>query len=89
MQNYNVHTYVISMEFSAVNRRRPSRETPLGPGAKKDGCLRRLTYFRLSLVPPKIRELKHARFYDADGNRKRTFCLLGAYCLIDFYATHF
>ena len=24
------------MEFSAVNRRRPSRETPLGPGAKKD-----------------------------------------------------
>ena len=31
------------MEFSAVNRRRPSRETPLGPGAKKDGCFRRLT----------------------------------------------
>ena len=30
------------MEFSAVNRRRPSRETPLGPGAKKDGCSRRL-----------------------------------------------
>ena len=30
------------MEFSAVNRRRPSRETPLGPGAKKDGCFRRL-----------------------------------------------
>ena len=26
------------MEFSAVNRRRPSRETPLGSGAKKDGC---------------------------------------------------
>ena len=25
-----------------VNRRRPSRETPLGPGAKKDGCFRRL-----------------------------------------------
>ena len=42
MQNYKVHTYVISMEFSAVNRRRPSRETPLGPGAKKDGCFRRL-----------------------------------------------
>ena len=34
--------FVISMEFSAVNRRRPSRETPLGPGAKKDGCFRRL-----------------------------------------------
>ena len=42
MQNYTVHAYVISMEFSAVNRRRPSRETPIGPGAKKDGCFRRL-----------------------------------------------
>ena len=42
MQNYKVHVYVISMEFLAVNRRRPSRETPLGPGAKKDGCFRRL-----------------------------------------------
>ena len=42
MQNYKVDVYVISMEFSAVNRRRPSRETPLGPGAKKDGCFRRL-----------------------------------------------
>ena len=42
MQNYTVHGYVISMEFSAVNRRRPSRETPLGPEAKKDGCFRRL-----------------------------------------------
>ena len=43
-QHYKVHTYmyVISMEFSAVNRRRPSRETPLGPGAKKDSCFRRL-----------------------------------------------
>ena len=42
MQNYNVHTYVISMEFLAVNRRRPSCETPLGPGEKKDGCFCRL-----------------------------------------------
>ena len=42
-KNYKVHVYVISMEFSAVNRRRPSRETPLRPGAKKDGCFRRLT----------------------------------------------
>ena len=25
-----------------MNRRRPSRETPLGPRAKKDGCFRRL-----------------------------------------------
>ena len=41
-QHYKVHTYVISMEFSALNRRRPSRETPLGPGAKKDGCFCRL-----------------------------------------------
>ena len=38
MQNYKVPAYVISMEFSAVNRRRPSRETPLGLEAKKDGC---------------------------------------------------
>ena len=30
------------MEFSAVNRRRPSHERPLGLGAKKDGCFRRL-----------------------------------------------
>ena len=43
-QHYKVHTYVISMEFSAVNRRRPSRETPLGPGAKKHGCFRRLSH---------------------------------------------
>ena len=42
MQNYKVYAYVISMEFSAVNRRRPSCKTPLGPGAKKDGCFRRL-----------------------------------------------
>lgn len=30
MQNYKVNAYVISMEFSAVNRRSPSREMPLG-----------------------------------------------------------
>ena len=42
-QDYKVHTSVIRMEFSAVNRRRPSRETPLGPGAKKDGCFHGLT----------------------------------------------
>ena len=30
MQNYKVYAYVISMEFSVVNRRRPSRETPFG-----------------------------------------------------------
>ena len=43
-QHYKVHTYFISMEFSAVNRRRPSHETPLGPGAKKDGCFHRLVF---------------------------------------------
>ena len=43
MQNNKVHAYVISLEFSAANRRRPSRETPPGPGAKKDCCLRKLT----------------------------------------------
>ena len=36
------------MEFSAVNRRRPSRETPLGPGGKKGGCFRRLGQEKLS-----------------------------------------
>ena len=30
------------MEFSVVNRRHPSHETPFGPGAKKDSCFRRL-----------------------------------------------
>ena len=34
--------FVLSMEFSAVNRKHPSCKTPLGPGAKKDGCFRRL-----------------------------------------------
>ena len=42
MQNYKARAYVISLEFSAVNRRRPSHETLLRPGAKKDGCFRRL-----------------------------------------------
>ena len=42
MQNYEVHAYVISMEFSAVNRRRTSPKAHLGQGAKKDGCFRRL-----------------------------------------------
>ena len=31
---------------------------------------------RFALV---VRELKHARFWDADGNRKRTFPVLGNY----------
>ena len=57
MQNYKVHAYVISMKFSAVNRRRPSRETPLGPGAKKNGCFRRLIKpFLLENDPEKILE---------------------------------
>ena len=43
MQIYKVHAYIISMKFSAVNRRRPSCETPHGPGVKKDSCFRRLT----------------------------------------------
>ena len=34
-----------------------------------------------------IRELKHAGFWDAGGNRKKTFCLLGKYCVPDFYTT--
>ena len=46
-QHYKVHTYVISMEFSVVNRRHPSRRTPLGPGAKKDGCFCSLMFDKL------------------------------------------
>ena len=43
MRNYKVHEYVVSMVFSAVNRRCLSRKTPLGPGAEKDaGCFHRL-----------------------------------------------
>ena len=38
-------TLTSCVEFSAVNRRRPSRETPLGPGAK-DGCFCRLLVTR-------------------------------------------
>ena len=32
--------------------------------------------------------LKHARFLDADGNRKRTFRALGQWHLPDFYTNH-
>ena len=32
------------------------------------------------------RELKHARFWDADGNRKRTCRVPGQWCLPDFYS---
>ena len=35
-----------------------------------------------------IRELKHACLWDANSNRKRTFCLLGLYCLPDFYTSY-
>ena len=35
-----------------------------------------------------IRELKHARFCDADGNRKRKFREPGQWCVPDFYANH-
>ena len=34
------------------------------------------------------RELKHARFWDADGNRKRTFHMPGQWCLPDFCTNH-
>ena len=36
----------ITCNTAAVNRIRPSRETPLGLGAKKDGCFRRLEIFK-------------------------------------------
>ena len=35
-----------------------------------------------------IRELKHARFWDADGNRKRTFHMPGQWCLPDVCTNH-
>ena len=34
------------------------------------------------------RELKHARFLDAGGNRKRAFRVPGQWCLPDFYTNH-
>ena len=47
--------------------------------------------FYLTIIPwarfgyeIKIRELKHARLWDADCNRKRMFSVLGPYCLPDF-----
>ena len=68
MQNYKVHEYVVSMEFSAVNRRRLSRKTPLGPGAKKDAaCFHRLliqvSLFYDSLAVPATSTIPlHVRF---------------------------
>ena len=35
-----------------------------------------------------IRELKHARFWNADGNRKSTFRVPGQWCPLDFYTNH-
>ena len=35
-----------------MNRRRRSRETPLGPGGKKDGCFRRLSCNRCYMLQP-------------------------------------
>ena len=34
------------------------------------------------------RELNHARFWDADGNRKRTFHMPGQWCLPNFCTNH-
>lgn len=50
MQNYKVHACVISMEFSAANRRRPSRKTPLVPEAKKNSCFHRLWLGTFGLI---------------------------------------
>ena len=36
----------------------------------------------------RLGQLKHARFWDADGNRKRTFHMPGHWCLPDFCANH-
>ena len=45
-----------------------------------------LTAFRRHLWS--IRELKHARFLDAHGNRKRPVRLPGPYCLPNFYTSN-
>ena len=50
IQNYKVQAYAISMEFSAVNCRGPSRETSLVLGVKKDGCFCRLDHTEGSLT---------------------------------------
>ena len=39
MQNYQVEVYVISMEFLAENRRRLSRETPLGSRERREAAV--------------------------------------------------
>ena len=44
--------------------------------------------FRKIWPPRTIRELKHARFWDADGNRKRTFRVPGQRCLPHFHTNH-
>ena len=46
-----------------------------------------LFFFFMMTSTSQSRELKHARFWEADGNRKRTFRVLGPYCLPDFYTT--
>ena len=45
-------------------------------------------WIRGDMQKKNIRELKHARFWDADGNRKRTFRVPGQRFLPDFYTNH-
>ena len=47
------------MMFPAMNRRRPSRETPLGPGAKKDGLFLQATLFLIKLKGNSILKFDH------------------------------
>ena len=57
---------------SGVSREgRPSRETPLGPGAKKDGCFRRLS-FRTNFLQTGSEEFKNSDFSFLCG--RKTFC---------------
>ena len=81
-QNYRHHFIVFQQEIIEVREWIPH----IGPLTK----VIRLTSF-LDIVlssSEDIRELKHERFWDADGNRKRTFCVLGPYCLPDVYTSH-
>ena len=65
--------------FSAAeNQHKNSLKLDLSEEANQMGAL---------AVRWNIRELKHERFWDAGGNRKKTFCVVEPYCLSEFYTT--
>ena len=50
--------------------------------------IRYMAHTKAIYVRRENRELKHALFEDADGNRKGTFCFPRQWCLPDFYTNH-